>query len=202
MPYDVPYTEETYTPEDALVPGNSTSDRPVEFDIAPAGGADLARLKSIIYATAGLTSNGMWTDALQTSVEDAFRHGARVFEGTVLAVRNFTVPAGMAHRAGIWGQKDPPADRKEPFPITTGRQFAAVAGFVSSIALSVAFHITALSGKVEGMDSRFFAQPSGSGSRGISPKTAGTATDARRDKGARGTAGKRTGKRANRQATT
>jgi hypothetical protein len=52
--YHIPYHGHPgFRPLNELVPGNNVADDPVEFDLAPAWGPDLARIRSIITASPG-----------------------------------------------------------------------------------------------------------------------------------------------------
>jgi hypothetical protein len=207
MSYSIPYTRcPGFRPVNDLVPGNEFSDNPVEFDLAPAWGADLARVRSIITASIGLGQNGDWSPEVQKAVISSFEHGAPAFINTIEAVRGLTVPAVMAHRAGIIpsvphkpGTTTPDYDLQ--VPIVTGRQFSRVCGAVPAMALNVAIKISQLTSEAQAAtDTRFFEQPSGSGGTGTRPRTAGNATAARTTTRRRGTAGKR-GKTAKRTPT-
>jgi hypothetical protein len=168
--FQTSYQRDTVRVSDTLIPGNSNSDSPVEFDICPAWGADIARIKSIIYATLGLAQDGDWSPEVQANVIEAFGTGGAAFVNTVERIRNLTVPAVAALRAGLItelpksvkpGDQAPTPDHEAPFPITNGTQFAKVCGGMLPIALEIAFAI----GKLDGAkaDARFFGQPSGSG---------------------------------------
>ena len=69
MALHIPYHQHTFRPQHAAGQG----DRPVEFDLAPAEGPDQARLKSILFGTAGLVGGGEgqrqdWSPATQDAV--------------------------------------------------------------------------------------------------------------------------------------
>lgn len=163
MSYTVPFTETPYVPHS--IPGNREADRPVRFYLSAAGGADLARLKSILYASGGLSAEVEWSATLQRDVAAAFVHGAELFANTVDAIEGLTVPAGMAIKAGIL-QSDPakPIDRQAPIAIDTGAKFARVCGWLTVLAFEVAMKIAELSREVDA-DTRFFGSPT------TSPKT-------------------------------
>jgi hypothetical protein len=181
MSYTVPFTETEYTPHS--IPGNLEADAPVRFYLSAAGGPDLARLKSILYASGGLSSETDWSAALQRDVAAAFAHGAELFTNTVDRIEGMTVPAAMAIKAGIL-QADPtrPIDRQAPIVIDTGAKFARVCGWLTVLAFEVAMKIAELSREVDA-DTRFF------GSSTTSPKTpataSGSAPGARKPRGPR-----------------
>jgi len=187
MALHLSYATGTYRPPDDVIPGNAAAKDPVEFDLAPAEGADIARIRSILVAVGGTVSSQVqWGPAVQEAVVAAFSHGAPAFIDTVTAVRGLTVPAVMARRAGLI--RDLPTrvqagagvampDPDAPVPIRTGLEFSRVCGFVSGLAMHVANEIVQLTNK-SGIDARFFARPSGSGGPEISAATSGSATPA------------------------
>lgn len=182
MSYSVPFTEEIYVPHS--IPGNLDADRPVRFYLSAAGGPDLARLKSILYASGGLSSQSDWSADLQRDVAAAFAHGADLFVNTVDAIEGLTVPASLAIKAGLL-QADPKLDRQAPIVIDTGAKFARVCGWLTVLAFEVAMKIAKLSREVDA-DTRFF------GSSTTSPKTpaaaSGSAPSAAKRRGPRATA--------------
>lgn len=194
--YHVPYHRHPgFRPLNALVPGNDVADNPLEFDLAPAWGPDLARIRSIITASLGLSQEADWSDQVQQVVISSFEHGAPAFINTIEAIRGLTIPAGMARRAGLITDANMPVkpgtkqvDADAPVAVTTGYQFSRICGALPAIALHVATKIAEISQKAEGIDPRFFAQPSGSGGNGMQAATAGTAASARRTPRRRGTA--------------
>ena len=197
MSHQIPYEDGTYRPDDSLIPNNTRSDNPVEFGIAPAGGSDLARLKSVLYASAGLTNEGIWSPDMQAAVIGAFETGADVFTRCVTWIRGFTVPAALAVRVGLL-QKVPAVadadgkvrpDPKAPIPITTGAEFSKVAGFQTALSLGLAFEIMKISRQVNTLDARLFVQPSGSSSPGTPDAPTGSVTTAQKRHGRRETAG-------------
>lgn len=178
MAYQIPYSGATYRPPNDLIPGNQAADNPVEFDLVPAAGADLARLKSVIYAAAGLV-DGSWSPDLQAAVIAAFDQGGDVFARTVTAVRGLTVPAAAALRFGVISELPktadvPSGDPKAPVVISNGWDFSRVAGLLTALALALAFEVAKLS-KAEAVDPRFFGRPSGSSSPGTRRKRISTA---------------------------
>lgn len=195
MSYQIPYDTDTWKPDNDLIPGNAHADNPVEFDLAPAGGPDLARLKSVIYASAGLTNEGVWSPDMQAAVIAAFESGAEVFQRCVTAIRGFTVPAALAVRVGLLtkipvaadaeGQVRP--DHKAPVPITTGYEFAKIAGFQTALSLAAAFEIMKISRQVTSLDPRLFERPSGLSSPGTPDARIGTVKPVPKRPGRRGT---------------
>jgi hypothetical protein len=186
MALHLTYATKTYRPPNAVVPGNADAMAPVEFDLTPAEGADLARIKSILIGTAGLVADMPWTADAQQIVVSSFQHGAPAFVATVKAVRGLTVPAEMALRVGLVLEKDVPAhvvtpgaapvpNLQAPIPVRTGFEFSRICGFVSSLAMVVANEIVQLSNET-GIDPRFFAPPSGSGGQATPATTSGNAT--------------------------
>lgn len=172
MAYQIPYHRNPgFRPVNDLIPGNATSDNPLEFDLAPAWGPDLARIRSIIHASLGLTQGAEWGDDIQRSVIASFEHGAAAFVNTVEAVRGLTVPAAMAFRAGLITEQDYPTlpgtktlDHQAQVAVRTGLAFSRICGAVPAMAIHVAMQIAEISAKSEAVqDPRFFGQPSGSG---------------------------------------
>lgn len=188
MSHQIPYSTDTFRPVSDLIPGNETNENPVEFDLVPAEGADLARLKSIMFASAGLVNTSTWTPEMQEAVIRAFETGKAAFIQTIEAIRGLTIPAALAKRVGIIqelpthvpeGTTSPVPNPKAPVPVLHGLSFAKICGFVPAMALHVAMKIVDLSGKAEAIDPRFFGQPSGSGGPGITGQMNGTAGNAR-----------------------
>ena len=200
MAYQVPYTRDTFRIPNTVIPGNEQSDNPVEFDLAPAWGSDMARIRSMIQATVGLVTENGWTPEIQDSVLKSFDTGAGAFVNTVEAIRGLTIPAAAAVRAGLLDKVPThvPAGKTEavpypdaPFAITDGVAFSRVAGGMTVLALIVAMKIADLSQTAEkALDPRLFVQPSGSGGPGMPSGTNGTADSARRPSRRPGTAGK------------
>lgn len=189
MAFNVPYSNDTVRIPDAMVAGNSTADNPVEYDIVPAWGADLARLKSIMFASIHLADNSPnWAPDVQEAVIKACETGARAFANTVTKVRGLTVPVSMALRAGLISDEQASQLVVGSVPITTGEQFTRIAGALAGHAFYVAMKIIELSGKQE-VDPRFFEPASGSGGQGTSKKQTSTARSARRGSRSKGTAG-------------
>jgi len=196
MSYQIPYESATYKPDNALIPGNQESDNPVIFELEPAGGADLARLKSVLWASSGLVSEATWTPDLQAAVIGSFDTGAPVFERCITSIQGLTVPAAMAVRVGLLaavpvradGDGKVRPDPKAPVPITTGLQFSKVVGFMTALALSLCFELMKISDQVAKLDTRLFAQPSGSPSTETPGRPTGTVRRARKASGRRETA--------------
>ena len=197
--YQVPFKAGKYRAPNAAIPGNESSNTPVEIDFVPAGGEDLARLKSITYAT--LAVGGPltdWSPDMQEATIRAFRTGGAMFVNTVTGIRNLTIPALMAKHIGLLPDlptKADPAnptaripDPDAPFQVTTGLQFSAVASYMPALAFGLAVEIQQLSLIVNGVDSRFFGQPSGSGAAATPGATDSAVRSARKRRGARGTA--------------
>lgn len=197
MALHLSYATKTYRPPNGVVPGNDDAQLPVEFDLAPAEGPDLARLKSILVATSGLVADMEWTPSVQQIVVSAFQHGAPAFVATVTAVRNLTVPAAMALRVGLIetlpthvppGGQSPVPNPAAPVPIRTGFEFARVCSFISGVAMAVANEILQIT-NASGIDARFFEPPSGSGGQEMPGTTAGSANAAQTPPDAPATAG-------------
>lgn len=198
MAHQIPYHTDTFRPVSDVIPGNETADNPVEFDLVPAEGPDLARLKSVVFAAAGLTQESSWTPDVQEAVIKAFETGAMAFVNTVEAIRGLTIPAAMAKRVGIItelpthvpeGTTAPVPNPKAPIPVLHGLSFSKICGFVPLMAFHVAMRLVDLSNKAEAIDPRFFGQPSGSGGQRTAGQTNGTAGNARRRSRRRETAG-------------
>ena len=184
MAYHVPFTEEEYVPHS--ITGNRDAAAPVRFWLSAPAGPDLARLKSIIFATGGLGQDAEWTEQLARDTAAAFVHGADVFVKTVDRIEGLTVPAAMAIKAGLL-QDDPktPIRRDTPIAIDTGAKFARVCGWLTLLAFEISLEVARLSREVDA-DPRFFGSPT------TSPKTAtatsGSAPSAAKRRGPRGIA--------------
>jgi hypothetical protein len=194
MAYKIPYHQfPDFRPTNDLIPGNQQADNPVSFDLAPAWGPDLARLRSIVAGSMGLVQDQDWSPAVQQAVVAALENGQSAFVNTVTAVRGLTIPAAMALRAGLIGAlplvpgtTDP--DPAAAVPVLDGFGFSRICGAVPAMACHVALKIMEISAKSE-VDPRLFVQPSGSGGTGTPEATAGTAAPAHRTPRRRGTAG-------------
>ncbi len=193
--HKIPYHRfPNFRPGIDLIPGNDAADNPVEFDLAPAWGPDLARIRSIVTASIGLTQDAEWSAQIQNMVIAAFETGAPAFVNTVEAVRGLTIPAAMALRAGLIQEmpKVPGTltpDYDQHVPVTSGLAFSKICGAVPAMALIVAMKIMEISAKTE-VDPRFFVQPSGSGATAMPAATATGAGSAPSTSRRRGTAGK------------
>lgn len=197
MALHLSYATKTYIPPENVIPGNTAAQLPVAFELVPAEGPDLARLKSILVATAGLVVDMPWTSELQQIVVSAFQHGSQAFVATVASVRNLTVPAAMAVRVGLIeqlpthvppGGTEPVPHPEAPVVVRTGEQFARVCSFVSPLAMAVANEILTLT-NASGIDARFFVPPSGSGGQGMPGTTPGSASPVQAPPDAPATAG-------------
>lgn len=185
MALHIPYHRHTFRPVNDVLPGNATSDNPLEFDIVPAWGGDLARIKSIVFASLGLVNGDDWGPEAQEAVIAAFGSGAPAFLNTVTAIRGLSVPAIMAVRAGLiqtlpQAVKDGEsvADPEAPYQVVNGLQFSRLCGAMPGMSLHVASEIAKISTEAErAMDPRFFKRPSGSGGPATAGK--GRATNAR-----------------------
>jgi hypothetical protein len=196
--HQIPYQQKTYRPDDDLIAGNTTASNPVEFDLAPAEGQDMARIKSILVATGGLLAADAWSAEVQRAVISAFETGAPAFNNTVEAIRGLTVPAALAKRVGMIDQV---VDPSAQIPVVNGVQFGRVGMFFPVLAMQVAAEIVNLSNHAN-VDPRFFVQPSGSGGPATSNGTAGTADTAPQRPEGNGTAGSRRRKTASRKPGT
>jgi hypothetical protein len=195
----IPFTEDVYTPDDETIPGNSTAVNPVQFDISPAQGPDMARLKSLIYADFGLTHATNWSPETQEAVIKAFETAGPVFQNTVSGVRGLAVPAALAVKVGILGAmptkvdpQDPNRrvpDREQAVPVSNGLDFSRVQGYFPVLALRVGMAIMNLNGQAPKQDQRFFEQPSGSGGRKTRKRTPGNVPAAQSRSRRRETAG-------------
>ncbi len=177
--FEAPYSTSKIRIPNSLVPGNEESDNPLEFDIAPAWGADLARLRSVMEASAVV--DGGWDATTQDVVIKAFQTSAGAFVNAVTAVRGLVVPFRMALRAGLVGAMDPKAGPDTKIHVTTGADFGRISSDPNmlGIALFVTFEIMKLS-RANNMDTRFFMQPSGSGGAGTGGRTRTRARGARK----------------------
>lgn len=188
MAYQQPYVQDTFRPTtDQGMPGNENDPNPVEFDLAPAQGEDIAHIKSMLVATIGLTSDNItWTEEAQNAIVSAFRTGAPAFISTVEAVRNYSVPAVLAKRVGFIqdyptftpaGTNTPQPNKQAKIPILSGLAWSKVCGFNLGLSLHLCRAIMDLT-RQSGTDIRFFEPPSGSGSLGTPNPQTLTAADA------------------------
>lgn len=155
MSHHIPFNEETYRPKSLL--GNDTADNPVEFELSQVGGPDLVRLKQILFALGAVGMVVEFTPELSRNCCEALTAAPGLFARGVDAIRNFTVPAAMAVKAGVLKELGS-LDRKAPVPITTGADFARIAGYQTVLALEIALRISAISEEGE-IDPRFFVSP-------------------------------------------
>src|SRR4051794_29749338 len=109
--HTIHYSTATLVIPDVFIPGNEASQTPVKFDLEPAWGPDLARLKSVIFAVAAVTSSREWDAQTQDAVIRAFATGRAAFGNAVSKVHNLFVPARMAWKGGLLTEepKDPSA---------------------------------------------------------------------------------------------
>lgn len=163
------YTRNTFTPPDTAIPGNSAAKDPVQFDLVPAEGGDLARIKSVVVGAIGLTVD-VWSPEVQRTVTAAFSHSAPAFIDTVVAIRGLTIPAAMAVRVKLLetlpvrvppGGSAPAPDPDAPFAITTGHAYSRICAFLPALSMLLANEIARIT-EESGIDTRFFASPSGS----------------------------------------
>src|SRR5204862_19335 len=83
-----------FTPKFSI-PDNDTSETPVSLELFMAAGADQARVKSLLSASAGLTTGlEQWTPAMQQNVVSALHSSCDLFIATVGKIHNLTAPAG------------------------------------------------------------------------------------------------------------
>ncbi len=168
MAFKLSYRTSTYRPTDDLIPDNSKAAQPVEFDLAPAEGVDLARIKSVIVSNAGLTADG-WSSSVQDAVIRSFETAAAAFVNTIDKVRGLSIPPAMAQRVGL-----PIPEGATEVPIVNGLGFTRVCLFPEMLPLSfqLAAEILKLTNSLT-VDPRLFAQPSGS----LQPATADQGAD-------------------------
>lgn len=156
MAFKLSYRTTTYRPSDDLIPDNSRAAVPVEFDLAPAEGVDLARIKSVIVSNAGLSADG-WSSAVQDAVIRSFETAGAAFVNTIERVRGLTIPVGMAQRVGL-----PVPEAVTEIPILNGLAYTRVCLFPEMLPLSfqLAAEILKLTNSLT-VDPRLFVQPSG-----------------------------------------
>jgi hypothetical protein len=163
------YLQKTFVPGDDYVPGNSTATNPLTFGLAPAEGPDIARIKSVLVAAAGLNADS-WHAGQQDAVIHAFTTGAPAFVNTITKITGLSIPAAMALRVGL-----PVPDGQDTVAIVNGYQFSRIVGFTEMLVLSMALaaEILKLSGSSH-VDPRLFAQPSGLQPLGTATPAKGT----------------------------
>lgn len=176
MSHQIPFNEETYRPKS--IKGNVDADKPVEFDLSQVGGADLVRLKQIIFAFAAVGMVDDYTPEVSRNVCEALNAGPGVFIHGIDAIRHFTIPAALAVKAGVLKELGE-LDRKAAVPITTGADFARIVGYQMVLGLELAMEIGRISDEGE-MDPRFFGSPI------TSHKTGSTASASGRSGGVMG----------------
>jgi hypothetical protein len=197
----IPYDPSIFRPSNAHVPGNETDENPVVFSLVPAWGPDLARIRSVMFASQNLVHDRDWSPGMQDAVIAAFDTGSAAFVNTVTEISGLTVPAAMALRAGILMELPIGADGK-PNPkaqvaVPNGLQFGRLTGALPALALLVAFEISKISAEAERtMDPRFFAQPTGSGETATADQAKATnAATVRPPRESKGTAARKSTKR-------
>lgn len=186
------YGTETFRP--LCILGNKDADKPTEFDICAVGGPSRARLKSIIVATSGLIQKGEWSPDVQAAVISGFQTGAPLFVEAVSAIRELTAPAALCVKVGLMRELPKGMDPNSQVPITTGVEFAALAGHWPVLAYELAMAIARVSNQAD-IDPRFFDWLLSSVGTPTSPR--GIAAPVERTRKSTGTAGKsmRTGSR-------
>ncbi len=182
--YQIPFNQTTFRPKS--IPGNDTADKPVEFTLSQIGGADLMRLRGLIYATTGFAHLRLWNKDVNANVIDAFREAPTFFARGIDAIANLSVPYAMALKSGFAPDVKHGDEPPESVAVKTGQQFAAVSGHVIPLSFEVAMEIARLSTESE-IDTRFFDLVSGSPGSKASPS--GTAHRAPKPRKRGGTAG-------------
>lgn len=181
MAHTIPFFREPFTPK--TIQGNAESDVPVVFFLSSAGGPDLARIKSILYASINLTHEANWTPEVARNVASAFASGSDLFVSTVEKIQGLTVPAALARKVGL--DVDAKAKDDTEIPVTTGTAFARVARYSPLLAFEVAMEISRIT-KDEQIDPRLF--PSLTTSPETPAGTSGNAPSVRNARARRGTA--------------
>lgn len=192
MAFQLSYRTSTFRPSDDLIPNNSQAAIPVEFDLAPAEGPDLPRIKSVIVSSAGLTADG-WSSTMQDTVIRSFETASAAFINTITAVRGMTIPVAMAARVGL-----PVQEGATEVPIVNGLGFTRVCLFPEMLPLSfqLAAEILKLTNSLT-VDPRLFAQPSGLQQPATASQGADmSATSAQDTPGGNGTAANRRARKA------
>lgn len=148
---------ETFRP--LCLPGNSKAEergeKPTEFDLVAVGGASRARLKSLLIATSGLAATGNWTPEVQDAVIRAFETGPAVFAEGVTRIRELTAPAALCLKVGLLRELPAGLHPDSQVPITTGFEFAQIAGHWPILAYEIALAIARISDQAD-IDPRFF----------------------------------------------
>ena len=193
MAVTIPFSQETFVP--ICIKDNDVDPAPVEFDLSAVGGANRARLRSILVASEALDASGRWTPEIQESSIAAFRTGAGVFVDGIDAIRNLYVPAVLAKRLGLIAElpKVQDGETVPAVPVVNGREFSLVCGYWPILTFEVAMAIARLSGQAE-IDPRFFVWLSTSLGVATPESLRGTAGSVRRVPKNSGIAGSRTRK--------
>jgi hypothetical protein len=187
MSAQIPFSKETFRP--LCVKGNAKAEAPTEFDICAVGGANRARLKSIIIASSGLAQGGDWSPSVQDAVIKAFETGGGVFSAGVTSIRGLTAPAALFVTVGLLAELPKGVTPEAQIPITNGIEFAQLCGYWPILAFEVALAIARISGQAE-IDPRFFVWLSTS--LGMPEIPAGIAAPVERTRGRKGTAASKT----------
>lgn len=183
MAHHIPFHQDTFRPK--FIAGNDRSDTPVEFDLSALGAPDQVRLKGLIYASVALGSRPGWDAQIEAGMIDAFQKAPEVFINGVDAVRNLTVPAAMAVKAGVLAELPANLPKDHPVPIVTGKDFARVSVFMPTLAFEVAHRLEQLCDESY-IDPRLFEPPSTSPGTPAAPN--GSARRARHRPGRTATA--------------
>jgi hypothetical protein len=177
MPYEIPFEDHEWKPNNLIIKDNETSDDPIIFNLTPPEGQDIARLNLLLHAYASLVEGIPFMAQQQTSIDAAFTNGRRGFHRTIESIEGLVVPMRLAKRAGIVdGEKGKITGKV--FPVTTGKEFAAISGFQTGLTVALAGELMSLVNDVNKLDPRFFALRSGSGSQETPGGTNGSATSA------------------------
>jgi hypothetical protein len=159
--FRIPFHRETFIPK--TINGNDAADLPVSFELSMAAGADHARVKSVLIATAGtagwIDGENAWSPEMQAAVIEAFRTSPQLFSNCVGAIQNLSAPAVLCRRVGI--NTPEKAKDEDDIPITNGAQFAKVAPYMVTLGLELACEISRLTQR-GAIDPRFTAPSSGS----------------------------------------
>lgn len=184
MAYRIPFHRVAYRPES--LPGNVDSDAPVEFDLSPVGGGELAKAKTLVTAlgTLGLVDAG-WTAQHERTVVEGLKSAPDLFKAGIDAIRGLSVPAAMAVKVGLLPKVPDGLTPDSDVPVTTGEQFVRLVPYQTALALELVMRLVKLSTDAD-IDPRFFGSPT------TSPATrangSGSAPPAPRPRGRRATA--------------
>lgn len=185
MAYRIPFHRVAYRPE--TIPGNTESDTPVEVDLSPVGGVELAKAKTLVTAlgTLGLVDAG-WSGAHERTVVEGLKSAPDLFKQGIDAIRGLSVPAAMAVKVGLLPKVPDGLTPDSDVPVTTGEQFVRLVPYQTALALELVMRLVKLSTEAD-IDPRFFASPT------TSPATrangSGSAPPAAPRRGRRATAG-------------